>query len=200
MDGSVSHEQTTQIVDICSIDLGFAWMLRKLGESEVTDVTEWGAAVQKHHDAQSVRRMYVRLFISYVESVLATIRGEILEEFDHFSAAERAALTEITYDITDQGKPTEKALPVSLLKGLRFTFWMYAEVYGLDASPDYGGEGWRAFQDAVRIRNRITHPKQVASLAISDMEVARVDEAYRWFHEAYVFLIEAFVSKFSKLR
>jgi len=139
--------------------------------------------------------MYVRLFISFVESLVATLKAEILEEIDDLSNAERALLSETTYDVSDQGKPVEKAFFVSIQKSIRFVFTMYAEMYGVQPSPNYGDDGWAAFLDAIRIRNRITHPRQVDELSVSDSEMVRIDKARDWIMASYRGILQSIISK-----
>jgi hypothetical protein len=197
---STKNAESQRIIDIAGEDFDFVSRLRHLSESVDTDAAVWGTLVQEHYQPQAIRRMYVRLFISFVESVLATLKADMLEEIDDLSNAERALLSETTYDLSDQGKPVEKASFVSIQKSLRFVFTMYAEMYGVQPSQNYGDDGWAAFLDAIRIRNRITHPRRVDELSISDDEMVRIDKAHDWVIASYRGILQSIISKLESQR
>jgi hypothetical protein len=69
-------------------------------------------------------------------------------------------------------------------KNVRFVFALFARVRGLSAQADYSGHGWRAFREAVEIRNRITHPKASVDLSVSSSDLKLTEQAYAWFLDA----------------
>ena len=65
---------------------------------------------------------------------------------------------------------------------------MFARALAVDYELDVGGRGWEAFQGAVRIRNRIMHPKHVSDLEITDEELGHVHRAAAWYKESTLLL------------
>jgi hypothetical protein len=51
----------------------------------------------------------------------------------------------------------------------------------LELEIERDGSGWQAFRKAVAIRNRITHPREIRDLLITDAELEDVTRAYHWF-------------------
>jgi len=136
------------------------------------------------------------MLISHVESVLFELRSWVLEYADsnpeEFSQAELVLLAEKTYDISDKGEAEERPYLGQIGKNLKFAFRCFAKAFDLKFKPDYGGDGWQAFRQAVKIRNRITHPKTPASMAIKDDELAAMYKALCWFLDTYHNLLGEF--------
>ncbi|MET0168243.1 MAG: hypothetical protein ABW318_25045, partial [Vicinamibacterales bacterium] len=45
----------------------------------------------------------------------------------------------------------------------------------------FSDNGWRQLQDALKVRDRLTHPKQGSDLVVSDDALRACHEAYTWF-------------------
>jgi hypothetical protein len=184
-----------QLRHIADNDLEFILRLRDLGESSTSDARIWGTFIQEKYDPQVVRRLYVRTFISLVESIIATLKDETLRSTVRLSTAEKAILAGTKYELTDQGAAVERPFFAPVQKSLRFAFRSFAKANRITFTPDYNGEGWRAFSETVKIRNRITHPKRVEEMAIEDTELALVDQAHDWFIKSYGGLMDAYIVK-----
>ena len=185
--------KTIQLADIAESDLDFVFRLRHLGEGLTSDVRVWGAFIQEKHDPQTVRRLYVRMFISLVDSIIATLKDEALGSSARLSLAERALLAGAKYELTDQGEAVERPHFAPIRKNLQLAFRSFAKANKISFALDYRGDGWRAFSEAVKIRNRITHPKRMEEMSIDDTEMARIDKAHDWFIESYHGLLDAYI-------
>jgi len=163
------------IADVAEDDFTFVSALRHLGEDGVTDDRIWGAFIREQYDVQIVRRLHVRAFISVVESDVATLKASALESASTLSLQERVLLADSAPDLTDQGEAVTKPFFAPIQKNLRFAFRLYAKANRVTVSPDYSGSGWQAFGEVVKIRTRITHPKRIAEMSISDAEMSHVD-------------------------
>lgn len=89
------------------------------------------------------------------------------------------AFLETTFQVDAQGRLTEPAKFIALPAMLRFTI-AQAETIAPDLAVDFGGKDWQRFKDAIAIRNRITHPKSIADLTISDLDLHKVGDGLRW--------------------
>lgn len=61
-------------------------------------------------------------------------------------------------------------------------------------TADFGGKEWRDFCDAVATRNRLTHPKTLTDLEVSDAEVDQVLSSFFWILELAVSAMESSLS------
>jgi len=50
-------------------------------------------------------------------------------------------------------------------------------------SIDKGNKTWTSFKEALRIRDRLTHPKKQEDLIISDNELRAVEKTAQWYKE-----------------
>ena len=60
---------------------------------------------------------------------------------------------------------------------------MLAKALGRDFELNLQGNGWVRYKKALKIRDRITHPKKIQNLAITDSEFDIVLNAWEWFHK-----------------
>ena len=184
LSSEVPNNEFLRVNDVADRDLEFLTDLR--------DRESGGALARNAHETQAVRRLYVRMFITVVESAIATFKQEALSHGKQLSDSERSLLREVTYDIDSKGEPTERALHAPFLSSLRFAFKMLVSVRGLAFKPDYSSSGWQAMQDAVRVRNRLTHPKDTTDMTVSDAEMQKVDAAELWFRQTHIALLEEY--------
>jgi hypothetical protein len=139
-------------------------------------------------DSQVHRRSLVRAVFAAIEGFVSVMKADVIEDSYAgrftLSRAERAVLLEEAYDLTDTGQPRLRPFFLPTAKNVRFVFALFARVRGLSAQADYSGDGWRAFREAVEIRNRITHPKASVDLSISSSDLKLTEQAYAWFLDA----------------
>jgi hypothetical protein len=181
---TTSTRELFRVHDIAQRDLDYLTELRDRIATPLLDTTA---------DAQNaIRRLYVRIFITMIESAVATIKTEVLQDAEHLSDAERTILRDITFDLNDKGEPVERPLHPPLLSSLKFSLRMFTQTHQLRSKPDYSGRGWQAIQEVVRLRNRLTHPKLVEDLQVSESDLSAVDEAEAWFLNTHTTLLEEY--------
>ena len=142
----------------------------------------------RHADPQVHRRNFVRAVFAAIEGFVSVMKEDVIKECyaGRFkpSRAEAALLFEEAYEAAESGQPRVRPSFVPTQRNLWFAFAVFAKAHGLSAHPDYSSRGWQAVREAIKVRNRITHPKAGADLAVSDYEIKLVDEAYAWFLDA----------------
>jgi hypothetical protein len=179
-----SDQEFFRVVDIAERDLDYITELRERIAANTSDTSS---------DAKdAVRRLYVRVFITMVESSVSTIKHEVLQYPELLTDTERAVLRDVTYDLNDKGEPYERPLHPPFLASLKFALRMFAKVHQLKTMPNYSDHGWQAMQDVVRIRNRLTHPKTVGDLKVTSADLKAVDVAEVWFLRTHGALVEEF--------
>jgi hypothetical protein len=78
----------------------------------------------------------------------------------------------------------------------KFAFQAMSAVVGIEFDLNLGHDPrWQSFRMALEIRNRITHPKHVHDMTISDEEIVHVTKAFYWFSEKTRDLHDLFLSQ-----
>ena len=139
-------------------------------------------ARREQDDSQASRRDVVRTSFAGIEGLAWILRQSVFEALESIadpSPAIRMAFLETTFQVDAQGRLTEPAKFIALPTMLRFTI-AQAGMIAPDLKVDFSGKDWQRFNDAIAIRNRITHPKSIADLTISDLDIRKVGDGLRW--------------------
>jgi hypothetical protein len=164
--------------------------------SPLTSISTEALRLALHHDASEAwialkqgasqvrRRNYVRAVFAFVEGFVSVLKRHALEEAAAgrytASRAEVGLLFEESYGLKDNGEIQVRTLYPPVLPNLRFAFTVFAKAHRITSMPDFGGKGWQAFQEALEIRHRITHPKATVEISISDSELETIEQAHMW--------------------
>jgi hypothetical protein len=135
-------------------------------------------------DSQLWKRAVARSLFAHVEAV--TFHLKRLAYHSHrvlgivLTTEELAALEELEFQIDDTGEVNRHIKRIPALRNLRFAFKVFSKVHQLDWSPDFGGKGWDSFKKALKIRDRITHPRTQAdiSIAVDDFEAIKAAQVW----------------------
>ena len=141
-------------------------------------------------DSQYARRNYIRSFFSALEGSLFILRSDTIKQIDrnnyNISRSEESFIREESYQL-DKKKLTssssQKFIPLNTM--LRFTFKHHTAAHGVDYSIDLQSEGWCAFKKALKVRNRITHPKNPSHFNVSNADLENTNKAYQWIVSIY---------------
>ena len=129
-------------------------------------------------DSQSNRREFVRTSFAAIEGFVWNYR-ENVRSFCHsiadLSPLTIAALSEESYSVTGSGVVVRQVRYIPLPSMFRLTTRL-AEEYCPGLKVNFSTAGWSSFNKAIKIRNRVTHPKKMADLEIakSDVQVFKV--------------------------
>lgn len=136
----------------------------------------------KENDCQSSRRDFVRSAFAAIEGWLWEYRQSIqstIGSVRDLSPLEESAFAETSYTISDSGKLREQVRFVPMTVMLRF-ITRIAEAECGEQLIDFSSADWTNFNQAIGARNRITHPKAVQDLTLSDADIAAVQAALLW--------------------
>jgi hypothetical protein len=135
-------------------------------------------------DEHYCRRSFIRAACSVIEGAIFCLKDAALNTFgesEHMlSAAERALLREESYKLNDNGKAMTRPSFIPITSNIIFAFTMYARAHKLDYALILGDGGWIDFRGAVKIRNRLMHPKGLEDLMVSEDEQDVVAAASIW--------------------
>ena len=152
--------------------------------------------LKKHKELLSMdstqfhRRNYLRSLFSLFEASLSNLREEVATRLNYkMFSQEQFSINEfiplLDEDVQLQGNGEIKLVPNKYpFKNLvAYVFKKYSELLGLAHNP-LSNHKWDSFQEAVQIRNRITHPTDHEDTNISDEELSKIYEAEEWWKES----------------
>lgn len=131
-------------------------------------------------------RTFVRSCFAMFEGTIAMMKrvsyyyGETWYNYP-FTPGEIAALTEQTYRVA-RGEIVPESMRISLVENLKFAFVIFAKIYDVPFKLDTGSHKWESFQKAIKIRDRLMHPKAYADVH-AFAELGFVIEAASWFQQ-----------------
>ena len=159
-------------------------------------ITQQGcdAIFEKHSEDtenQLWRRLFIKTLYSHFEAVCFCMKQTayfvwVEYEGGKLSFAEIAMLLEDSYCLDDKGNAKKGDAHLKSQWNLHFAFKMFARaIKKEDFTLGKGREGWHSYTKGVDIRNRITHPKNVKALTITDEEMEKVKKAFEWFRKEF---------------
>lgn len=137
-----------------------------------------------------IRRMYIRAVFAAIEGTCYTLRTDIINDIEtkkhKIPFADEAMLREETYSLNKQsleGEVNTRYIPLDTI--LLFTFKHLTTFAKVSYDIDKSTNGWRSFKQALRTRNRITHPRSPDDFSVSHSELVDTINAYDWFWKIY---------------
>ena len=171
-----------------NFELGAIWMsyhnelnyLRKLVSYEVDN--NWN-------------RTFVRTLVSMIEGISYQVRQHLLKKYEdnliELSAEEIILLKEKTVEIKNNGEIRLKDRFYAFEPIFNFTYKLYAQKHQKDLlSTDASyNESVKQLLEVIKVRNRITHPKNGKDVFVLGAETRLADETFSWYHN---FVFELF--------
>jgi hypothetical protein len=153
-----------------------------------------------HKLSQPERRMYVRSTFAAIEAWIYVMKQMALGWHPDpncltISEAERLFAQEHEYRLTDSGEVETRRTKISLEANLRFGFKLLAKAGSVPSVLDVSGSEWQSLKRAIKIRDRITHPKSISDFNISDEDYNDVSVGFGWVLSSYGKLVAEIVLK-----
>lgn len=145
-------------------------------------------------DTPYARRAFVRAHFALVEGLSFHMRQLAVAsvgDSGFLTPAELSLLREEVHQLDRNGRPETAARHLSFPSSLLFSMRCYAKIHGASFEPDTAGAGWEAMRKAVAIRNRMTHPKALASLDLSEEDTHAFVAAANWWKHTLLGLFAA---------
>ena len=131
------------------------------------------------------RRLYVRAIFARIEALVEQHKRLLLHltkaNVITLPAGAAEGLSERLYTFKDNGAVVEREQYLNLPRKLRAVYRAAGEGFGEALAGDFGGQGWEAFQSAIRVRDRLTHPKTFDDCQVDEDDLRQVDEAEVWY-------------------
>ena len=162
----------------------------------------------KNNNSQFAKRAYIRSTFAYMEGTIWLFKQLIVQTVFQskavtnplrlLSIAELGLLSDVSYDLKDNGESYEqqKFLPIS--KNLRFTVSIMNRFTRGSIDLQTDSKTWDHFNKTIKVRNRITHPKNAGEIDITDEEIQHATEVCNWFNGISDNCVEAFHKSFKK--
>lgn len=131
---------------------------------------------------QADKRNLIRAIISAAEGVSWDCRNHvhsILKDFGQTTALLDLAFAELTYSVSERGLLIEQPRFISITAMIRLTVNV-AKAMCPQLHVDFGSAGWSRLKKAISIRNRITHPKQMSDLTVSEDDIEAALSGFFW--------------------
>jgi hypothetical protein len=143
--------------------------------------------LMEKEDSQFIRRCYVRAVFAFLEADLQWLREEALRTLLNLAVFGRTIPVEKVLVLMDQvpkidntGKLSLDPARYSFTSYLAFVLRTFAEIHGHDPERLFSDNGWRLMKQALKVRHRITHPKEAEALEIKDEDIAAIRGALAW--------------------
>ncbi len=154
------------------------------------------AASQERHEAhsnQQAKRDLIRTLFAAIEGSAWFYKEHIqalAETTDMIEADEVLALSEVTLTVDKAGKLHSHPRFLTTTASVRLVSRI-AHRIAPDHQINFGGGEWSLFQEAIEVRNRLTHPKDLSDLILSEEQTVTCTNAFYWFLEETTHSIEA---------
>ncbi len=150
------------------------------------DVIYFKGRLKCRDDQGVMLRSYVRAVFAFFEGYLyafkqISLRLSVDPEGIKLSPEEIIALKEIDVSVDDKGNIKERPKYNSAKNSVLFSIASIAKQHEAEFTLNTGGQGWDFYQKALKVRDRLMHPKSHEDLEISEDELTHVTVAYDWF-------------------
>lgn len=144
-------------------------------------------------NTDSDRRNALRAIISAMEGTAWIYRMHVLSVAQSLGISTpnlEFAFSETSLFVNEQGELKEQQRVVSTTAMIRLATNIAKDMCaGLNV--DFSDVGWQRLRSAIKLRNRITHPKAVEDLAISQQDLDAASAGFDWFLTNVVAVMEA---------
>jgi hypothetical protein len=134
-------------------------------------------------DKQFVARVTIRNIFSGIESILHGCRMEAVEwsRFHEYPPEIILALEDSQPAIKDNGEIYKRSAKHGLKGSVVLVMKMLSGFHGHDLQVDFSNGGGAAFLRAIKVRDRLTHPKSDADFNVNEQELIDVRDGLNWF-------------------
>ena len=103
---------------------------------------------------------------------------------------ERYFATDTEYELNEKGEVVERAARISLSRNIRFALSLNEKAHNQPSPFDPSVEWWSCLREAIKVRDRLTHPKMPADLDVSPEELIKTIKAKNGFEKELLRYVE----------
>jgi len=139
-------------------------------------------------------RQLVRAVFAYIEGVTFSVKAsaawKCMQRGIEITPQERYIATEVDYDLNDNGEVVERPAQIKLTRNIRFAFALTEKARKIPPQFDASVEWWSCLRQAIKVRDRLMHPRMPEDLDISPDELLKTIKAKDGFDEILMRYIE----------
>lgn len=129
-------------------------------------------------DYEYKARQFIRAVFAYIEAVTFSVKASsamyCIDNDIDISPQERYFAIDTEYELNERGDVVETVAKISLAKNIRFAVALNRKAHKVEESFDASVEWWSCLKAAIKIRDRLTHPKWPQDLDVSGDEILKV--------------------------
>lgn len=174
----MNNERTTaEVIEILGEDCDrcHSELIEAIDNGDVCD--DGGVEADYEYHA----RQLIRAIFAYIEAVTFSMKawsaGRCMEVGIDITPQERYFAIDTEYDLNDRGEVVEAAAKISLTRNIRFAIALNRKAHGLEQPFDASIEWWSCLKRAIRVRDRLTHPKMPGDLDVSGDDIVNALKA-----------------------
>ena len=127
-------------------------------------------------------RMLIRSIFAYIEGVTFSVKVSAadlcLKKGIDITDGERFFAIDLDFMLSNAGDVIERPTHIRTSDNVRFAFRLEEKALGLLTKFDPSEGWWSDFKSAIKVRDRLMHPKWPADLNISGDEIIQAQRAY----------------------
>jgi hypothetical protein len=131
-------------------------------------------------------RQLIRSIFAYIEAVTFSAKVSCvlrcLEQGIDVTDYERYLAVELVGELNDKGDVTERPARLRLAQNVRFAFKLLEKLSGMPTRFNSSDEWWQCFKRAIRVRDRLMHPRMAEDIDIGGNEILDVLKARNGFN------------------
>ena len=153
--------------------------------------------MQKNKRDIAYLRIYIRTIFSYIEGITFKVKNlSIASAKFHsikLSVGEELYAQDKRYGLTESGRLIEMTQYIPLKSNIRYMFALASKATKSEYKLRYD-KGWASLRDAIDIRNKLTHPKDISCLMVTRADIQKAQIAYRWFTNNVIIILKQVTS------
>lgn len=142
----------------------------------------------KLNHSQVWKSLFIITTFKTIESMINYLKKDVLNEQKYqdlgLSKNKLKKLNEY-YIVSKNGEKIKKIKKIPFADNVTFALDMFNYTNFVFESIDKTTEDWDNFEKAIKIRNRIVHPRFLKDIHISKKNLEIVDNAYNWFFDTF---------------
>ncbi len=145
------------------------------------------------NDTETTRRDLVRTTFAAVEGVTWDYQQfiwRVANDIAPLSPIMELAFGQKSYTVDEKGHLQEVTRFIPIPAMIRLTTRLACELCP-ELLIDFGEQGWSDLKLAIKVRNRITHPKNLTDLKISDGDISMCYSGFFWLLSSVIIAMEA---------
>jgi hypothetical protein len=132
-------------------------------------------------------RQFIRSIFAFIEAVTFSVKINAAARCDEeglgLTQAERLFVAEVEFGLKDNGQVVERRAHIKLVDNIRFAFAIQEKSLSITNRFDANVEWWSCLKAAIKVRDRLMHPKMPEDVDVSPDEILGILKAYNGFKE-----------------